>query len=177
VPSAAKEEHVMKARGFVVSLLAGAITLSALTAGEPPSQGKPDDPQKASQSREEDLERVLGHCRKMLDVQTTVLNETKGLHKVIEETADKKPRPKDLQVALELSGKAQAMVKEATKAIDVLEAEGSAVAFLEVLRGLRDDVKRVQGRLENGDVGPGTQDIEQDVIVTLKEMIEALGKG
>src|SRR5437773_1743934 len=109
-PPAAKEEHVKKAHGFVVALLAGAVTLSALTAGEPPGQGKPDDSRKVTQTREGDLDRVLGHCRKMLDVQTTVLHETEGLHKVIEETADKKPRPKDLQAALELSGKAQEMV-------------------------------------------------------------------
>lgn len=167
----------MNARGFVVSLLAGAVTLSALTAGEQPRQDKPDDPKKVSQFREEEFERLLGHCREMLAVQSAVYNGTKGLHKVIEDTADKKPRPRDRQAALELSRTAQESVKEATKAIDVLEAEGSAVAFLEILRGLREDVKRVQGRLESGDVGPGTQAIEQEILVILQETIGALEKG
>src|SRR5205823_273569 len=66
---------------------------------------------------------------------------------------------------------------EATKAIDMLQSEGSAVAFPEVFQQVREDMKHVQKRLEGVDTGKVTQAIEEDIISTLKEMIEALKKA
>ena len=66
---------------------------------------------------------------------------------------------------------------EARKAIEILEAEGSAVAFPEVFQQVRDDMIHVQRRLGVSDVGAVTQTIEQDIIDSLKEMIEALKKA
>jgi hypothetical protein len=167
----------MTSRGVVVSLLAGAFIFSPLSAGEPARQGKPDGPQKVSRPGETEPEQVLVHCRKLLDAMTAVHDSTKSLHKRIEDTADKKPRPEELKAARELAGNVEASARVATKAIELLEADGSAVAILEVLRGVCEDVNRVQGRLAAGDVGPATQAIEQDVIDTLREMVEALEKG
>src|SRR5262249_32529559 len=64
-----------------------------------------------------------------------------------------------------------------TKAIEMLEAEGSAVAFPEVFKQVREDMKHVQRRLGVIDTGVVTQAIEKDIIDTLKEMIEALKKA
>jgi len=59
----------------------------------------------------------------------------------------------------------------------MLEAEGTAVAFPEVFQQVREDMKIVQRRLELADVAPVTQAIEQDIIDTLKEMVDALKKA
>ena len=148
----------MKSRVLFASLLALGSTSFAVTAEEPPGQSTSP---------------LLDRCQKMLDMQIAVCNETKGLHKVIERRAGKQPRRKDRQAARSLSAKEAALVAHATKAIDMLEADGVAVAFPEVFRQLRDDMKEVQRRLEMCDVDSATQTIEKDIIDTLQEMITA----
>ena len=49
----------MKSRVFLASLLAGAIGMCGLTAGEQPRPSKSDDLEKANQLREEKTQRVL----------------------------------------------------------------------------------------------------------------------
>jgi predicted RNase H-like nuclease (RuvC/YqgF family) len=68
------------------------------------------------------------------------------------------------------------IVKMANVAIGLLEAEGSAIAFAEVFKQVRDDMTKVSKRLKNSDVGQVTQNIERDIIESLKEMIDALKK-
>ncbi|GBD36224.1 hypothetical protein HRbin36_01345 [bacterium HR36] len=58
-----------------------------------------------------------------------------------------------------------------------MQAEGSAVAFAEVLQQVRQDMARVSTRLYKTDPGTETQAIERDIIDMLKEMIEALKKA
>ncbi len=175
-----REDPVMTSRVFLASLLAGAISTCALTAHEPPRPSRSDDPTKATQQREDQVEQplagLLGRCQKMLDLQTAVYDGTKGLHKAIEGNADKKPRPRDRQAALKLSDDEKAIIAEATKTIDLLNAEGSAVAFTEAFQELREDLKRVQSRLASSDVGPATQALQQDIIDTLKEMVAGFRK-
>ena len=65
--------------------------------------------------------------------------------------------------SLKLSDQEGEIVVEARKAIEVLEAEGSAVAFPEVFQQVRDDMMHVQRRLGVSDVGAVTQTIEQDI--------------
>jgi hypothetical protein len=55
--------------------------------------------------------------------------------------------------------------------IDMLNREGTAVAFSEVFEELRADMQRVQSRLAKSDVSLATQVIESDILDTLKEMI------
>jgi hypothetical protein len=171
----------MKTRVFLGSLLAGAISMSALTAGEPPRQSRSDDQTSTNQVRAEKVEQpvasLLERCQKMLDVQITVSDATAGLHKVIQGTAEKKPRPKDKKVALTLFDKQKDLIAEATKIIAMLKAEESAIAIVEVFEMLRDDMKRVQSRLKVGDVGTDTQATEREIIDQLKEMIKSLKKG
>lgn len=133
------------------------------------------------QLREEELERLLAalqaRCEKMLDLQMKVLAGTEGVFKVVDTSADKKPTRQNQQDSLKLSDTEKEIVVEATKAIEMLEAEGSAVAFPEVFQQVRQDMMHIQRRLEITDVGLVTQAIEKDVIDTLKEMIEALKKS
>jgi hypothetical protein len=171
----------VKSHLFLASLLAGVIGTGAPTAGEQPRAAGSDDPRKASALREEKGQRLpaslLSRCQKLLAMQIAVSAGTVDLHKVIEGTADKKPRPRDRRIALQLADNEKAIIVAATKAIDVLKAEGAAAAFREVFRGLRKEVKRVQRRLESSDVGTDTQALEAEVIDTLKEMIASLKKG
>jgi hypothetical protein len=133
------------------------------------------------QLREEEMERLLANlqarCEKMLAMQINVQEGTSRVAKEIDRTEDKKATRDQQQDSLRLSDKEKDIVTEATKAIEMLEAEGSAVAFPEVFQQVREDMKNVQGRLSVVDVGKVTQGTEQDIIDTLKEMIEALKKA
>jgi len=133
------------------------------------------------QIREEELERLLANlqarCEKMLAMQISVLAGTEQVAKALDASADKKGSRDDQQKSLKLSDDEKEIVLEASKAIELLEAEGSAVAFPEVFHQVREDMKHVQRRLGVVDVGVVTQAIEKDIIDTLKEMIDALKKA
>jgi hypothetical protein len=154
----------MKSRMFWASLLAGAISMGALPAAE----------QLRQEAVEVPLTDLKGHCRKMLDLQIAVHDGTKSLHKAIDSTADKKPRPRDKEVLSRLSNKLKESLDEAMKTLEMLNKDGAAVAFTEVFQDLCKDMKHVQRRLEMGDVGPATQALEKDVIDTLTEMVDAV---
>jgi hypothetical protein len=126
------------------------------------------------------VERTLAGFRDrvqaMLDLQTAVHDGTVVLNELSQRAADKKLRPEGRQVVRKLSADEKQLVVEATRAIGLLESEGTAAAFLEVFRELRNDMRRVQRRLELGDVGGDTQALEKDIIDTLKEMVGALSR-
>jgi hypothetical protein len=133
------------------------------------------------QMREEEIERVLAalqaRCEKMLMMQQQVLVGTEDLDRVINKNSDKKPTAINKREGLKLSDQEKDIVQEANKCIDILEAEGSAVAFPEVFQQIRQDMIHVQKRLELTDSGALTQNIERDIIENLKEMIDALKKA
>jgi hypothetical protein len=133
------------------------------------------------QLREEELERVLAalisRCQKMLAMQEEVLRGTLRVQARVETNPSQKPDRDNVLASLNLSDDELKIVYEATKAIEILEAEGSAVAFPEVFQQVREDMKHVQRRLKNTDVGDITVTIEQDIVETLKEMIKALEKA
>lgn len=133
------------------------------------------------QMREEEQERVLARLQqrveRMLQMQTEVYEGTVRVDRSVGENPDKKPTRANEQRALQLSDREEEIIKEANAAIQILQEEGSAVAFPEVFIQVRDDMRNVGRRLGKADVGHVTQVIEQDVITTLKEMIEALKKA
>src|SRR5262245_4411840 len=120
----------MTVRFYLAALLA-AMNISPLAA----EQSKPDAAKQA-QLREEVLEQLLitleHRCLTMRDLQVAAYEGTKALHKIIESHADKKPRPEDQEAASRLAESQKAIVTEATTAINMLLAEGTAVAFPEV---------------------------------------------
>ena len=59
----------------------------------------------------------------------------------------------------------------------LLEEEGSAVAFSEVFTQVKGDMETVSARLRKTDTGVVTVTIENQIIETLQEMIEALKKA
>jgi len=113
----------------------------------------------------------------MLAMQIQVYNGTKAVARAIEGNNDKKPTRANTQDAIALSDEEKKIVFEASKAIEMLEAEGSAVAFHEVFQQVREDMKHVERRLGATDAGKVTQNIEEDIIDTLQEMIKALEKA
>jgi len=97
--------------------------------------------------------------------------------KDIKRNKDKKPTRVNHQDSGRLSEEEKLIVVEATKAIDMIEAEGSAVAFAEVFKQVRTDMEEVQRLLEKTKVDDPTQQIEQEIIEMLEDMIKALQKA
>jgi len=133
------------------------------------------------QLREEEIERILAalqmRCEKMLAMQKEVREGTVGLDKVIKDRGSKTIDPADAQRGNELSDKEDAIVKEASTAIRLLEGEGSAVAFPVVLDFARELMVNVRNRLQKTDVSVTTVATEDEIIASLEEMVDALKKA
>jgi hypothetical protein len=110
----------------------------------------------------------------MLDLETAIHDETRRLHKSIQDAPGRKPRPEDKKAALTLAAKQTNLIKETIRILDLLAAEGTAVAFPEVFQQVCDDMKLVRRRLTACDAGTDIQALQQDIIVTFKEMVEGL---
>ncbi|MFQ5732515.1 MAG: hypothetical protein ACE5KM_11260, partial [Planctomycetaceae bacterium] len=128
------------------------------------------------QLREEERELLLraleARFSLMLRIQKAIYNGTRGLSVV----------PKSSWGAVQ-SDKTRNLAKdedqialEAEKALLLLKAEGSSIAFPEAVREVRDDMRTVARMLGKENVGKSTQEIERDIIDALSEMIEALKK-
>jgi hypothetical protein len=113
----------------------------------------------------------------MLRLQIEVRDGTMNLDRVIHGNPRAEPTRADIQASNVLSDKEDDIVKEANLALRLLEAEGSAVAFAEVFQQVRGDMQTVAGHLRKTDTGLVTVTVENDIIDTLREMVEALKKA
>jgi hypothetical protein len=133
------------------------------------------------QLREEEIDRVLvqlqARCVEMLRLQMEVRAGTAELQTSVMARPDKKPDRVHEQKALEWHDREAQIVRKAADALRLIESEGSAVAFAEVFRQVGDDMSNVRDRLKLADVGEETVRIEDDIIATLREMIESLKKA
>jgi hypothetical protein len=133
------------------------------------------------QLREEEIERLLARlearCRHMLAMQIKVRDGTVELDKVIQGNPMGQPTRADQQASNVLSDQEDEIVKEARAGLKLLEAEGSAVAFAEVFQQVKGDMETVAIHLRKTDTGVVTVTIENQIIETLQEMIEALKKA
>ena len=129
------------------------------------------------QIREEERELLLAaleaRFQKMHTMQTMVYNGTVILDKT----------PKGEQWTSRHDGRARELAQnedeialEAVKALDLLRAEGSSVAFPEAIEQMRSDMLIVAGRLEKSETSELTQAIELDILEALSEVIDALQK-
>jgi hypothetical protein len=129
------------------------------------------------QLREEEIARTLAmleaRFRKMLEMQEEVLTGTVRLDGV---PAAGRTHSHEIE-ASRLSGRESQILVELDKALLLLRDDGSAVAFLEAARQIRDDVQQLVERLAQAKVGKITQNVEEEVMTALKEMIEALKKA
>ncbi|HEY2784909.1 MAG TPA: hypothetical protein VGJ05_08040 [Fimbriiglobus sp.] len=132
------------------------------------------------QLREEEKAKLLANlearCNRMLGMQVEVYNATKSIHETILKNGGQKATS-DVQKSQQQADKEGAIVNEADKCLKLLETEGSAVAFAQVLEEVRADMFSVQRRLGITIVDSDTQSIEENIIAMLKEMIAALKKA
>ena len=129
------------------------------------------------QMREEEIERVLAmleiRLKRMLAAQRKVYDATVQLDKTV---ADKQAYEVAIQAG-DLSFAQRKIVVEADRALTLLHEEGSSIAFPEVVGQARDDMEQVVERLAENKIGAITQGMEQDIIVALEEMVEALQRA
>ncbi|MEX0824556.1 MAG: hypothetical protein WD119_00235, partial [Pirellulaceae bacterium] len=129
------------------------------------------------QLREEEMQRELarleGRLRKMAQMQSKVLDQTRELAAV---PVDSRDRQTDLHAG-NLAGEEKKIVLEADRAMLLLREEGSSVAFPEVLQQIRGDVRTVADRLSQTKIDGITQGIQEDILAALEEMIAALQKA
>lgn len=126
------------------------------------------------QLREEEIGRTLamleGRFARMLQKQLEIYESTKRLDKV---ELEKRGRQVDIQ-SNKLGFEETKLAVEADKALLLLLEEGSSIAFPETVQVMRDDMSQVADRLSSTKVGTTTQGIEEEIIGSLEEMIEAL---
>jgi hypothetical protein len=126
------------------------------------------------QLREEEVERSLAsletRLRRMLEMQNKVLEETTRLQEITGEAASRQVQISASKLAVD----ERKLLAEGERAFLLLREEGSSAAFPEAIEQLNADISSVADRLSNGDVGTLTVNIEQEIVSSLEEMVEAL---
>jgi hypothetical protein len=126
------------------------------------------------QLREEELEGTLtaleARFRKMLEMQVRILEGTKKIDAI---PSDDRTREHDVQAG-RLGSDETKLALEGEKALQILEEEGSSVAFPVTLEQAVDDMRTVAERLNQGKVESFTQALEEEIIASLEEFIAAL---
>jgi hypothetical protein len=129
------------------------------------------------QLREEELARLIEMLEKrfaqMLAMQEAVYRDTQGLHAV---PAASRGQGEKIEAG-RLSRDEDLIRIEADKALNLLKEEGSAVAFPKTVEAMRDDMSQIAELLSAVEVDELTLAMEEDVIATLKELLEALKKA
>jgi hypothetical protein len=131
--------------------------------------------------RQEEIERILerlqARCARMLAMQIAVKDGTVKLDEKLQEVrrskGDERPLALDSNV---LSDREYDIVKEADRALALLENDGSAIAFAEMFQMVRKDMLTVKARLAQTDTGAVTTGVEDEIIKNLTDMVEALKK-
>ena len=131
--------------------------------------------------RQEEIERILerlqARCARMLAMQIAVKDGTlkvdEKLQEVRKDKGDERPLALDSNV---LSDREYDIVKEADRALALLESDGSAQAFAEMFQMVRRDMLTVKDHLGQTDTGAVTQGVEDEIIRNLTDMVEALKK-
>lgn len=129
------------------------------------------------QLREEEVERTLsmleGRFRKMMEREIKVRDQTKSLGAVTPEQ-----RLADFEIkAGKLSSEQSSIATEASRALLLLREDGSSIAFPQTVQEMKLDMEQVASRLATSKVGDMTIEIENDIIETLANLIEALAQA
>jgi hypothetical protein len=109
----------------------------------------------------------------MREIQQRIYETTLSLDKI---PRDKWNRQMDIRAG-QLAFDEKKLVVEADRAYTLLVEEGSSIAFPETVDQMREDMAQVADRLAASDVGRITQGVEEEIIQTLDELIEALQKA
>jgi hypothetical protein len=128
------------------------------------------------QLREEEqlmlLEALERRLDRMLQQQTKIRNETLSLNLRMKDT----PTPPRAVVdkAQQLGDGEAELSGEAEKILDILREEGTTVVIPDVIRDMKRDLDGLAARLRKLDAGDYTQAVQQDIIETLRELIEVI---
>ena len=126
--------------------------------------------------QEDKLARLEARFSEMLARQERISAATKTYDKKAQAGGGKLGRIDRLKVA-KLRTEEAALAEEAQKALDVIKEDGTSVVFPRVVEHLRDDLKNVARMLDDKRVGKYTQLAQQEIELTLKELLDALKKA
>ncbi len=129
------------------------------------------------QLREEEIERALASLesrfRKMLEIQVKIYDETVRLGEVPETQRDAEFEIRAGKLAVD----EKALVTEASRALLLLQDDGTSIAIPETVRQMQLDMQQTADRLSAAKVNEITQSIEQDIIETLNFLVEAFAQA
>lgn len=124
------------------------------------------------EEREETLRDLEARFREMLTKQRPINEATVTLDQVGRENFK---RAEQLQLA-DLATNERALAQQASTCLHILDEEGTTVAFPRVVDQLAQDMATAAERLAAAEVGPVTQAIEQEIVDTLEQLLEAVKK-
>ncbi|MFQ5589666.1 MAG: DUF4175 family protein [Phycisphaerae bacterium] len=124
------------------------------------------------EERQETLRNLEARFRDMLSKQTAINAATVRLDEIGREAFR---RAETLELA-DLATKEKELSREARLCGHVLDEEGTTVVFPRFVGALADDMASLAGRLGALHVGRLTQQIEQEVVDTLEQFLEAIKK-
>jgi hypothetical protein len=109
----------------------------------------------------------------MLQQQTKTFRETLTLSIRLRDVKDTPPRAlvdKGRQLGDEEAG----LAVEAERILEILREEGTSVVIPDVIDDMKSDLDGLATRLRNLDAGDYTQQVQNDVMETLRELIEVI---
>lgn len=124
------------------------------------------------EEREETLRDLEARFREMLSKQRPINEATVALDQVGRENFK---RAEQLQLA-DLATNERALAEQASTCLHILDEEGTTIAFPRVVAQLAQDMSTAADRLAAAEVGPVTQAVEQEIIDTLEQLLEAVKK-
>jgi len=122
------------------------------------------------EEKEETLRDLESRFREMLTRQKPINEETLVLANIGRENFS---RPENLQLA-DLSARQRALSEDAAKCLHILDEDGTTIAFPRVVEQLSEDMSTVAQRLSVSKVATITQTIEQEIVDTLEELLDAV---
>lgn len=124
------------------------------------------------EQREETLRDLEARFRDMLAKQRPINEATITLGT---QGKDSFQRAEELQLA-ELSASQKTLADAAATCLHILDEEGSTIAFPHIVEQLSEDMTASAERLAGLDVGTVTQAIQQEILDTLEQLIDAVKK-
>ncbi len=124
------------------------------------------------EEREETLRDLEARFRDMLLKQRPINDGTAALDQLGRENFK---RAEQLQLA-DLATNERALSEQAATCLHILDEEGTTVAFPRVVSQLSQDMGTVADRLAGAEVGTLTQTIEQEIVDTLEQLLDAVKK-
>ncbi len=128
------------------------------------------------QLREEEqlmlLDAIERRLTRMLQKQTALFKETISLDLRLRDS--KQPTRADTDKSRQIAEGEGDLATEAEKLLELLREEGTTIVIPDVVDDMRKDLDMLAARLLKLDAGAYVQQVQQDVIATLKELIEVI---